>query len=162
MSNNGFENRINQSQADVRKMLAEWRASKSHETTLPSGLHVTLRDVTMTDLLFTGRLPNSMLDMAQAAADGGQQNIDLKALAKNGQDLQMLVNELVLLCLIKPPVAETPDEEHIGLDELNGEDKMFIFNWANREVEPVRSFREGENEPVAALQRGNELREASE
>ena len=150
--------RLNQSQQARRDNLAQWRASQRHETTLPSGLMVVLRDVTMTDLLFTGKLPASMLDMAQSAVEQGKADIDLKSLAKNGQDLKLLINELVLLCLVEPKIAEQPDEDHIGIDELNGDDKMSIFNWANREVEQVRSFREGENEPVAALQPGNGVR----
>jgi len=148
---NGSLARLEQSEQAKAENLAKWRSQKLHEITLPSGLDVVLRDVTMTDLLFTGKLPESMLDMAQAAAENGRTDIDLKALAKNGKDLKFLINELVLLCIVEPQIAETPDESHIGLDELGGEDKMFIFNWANREVEQVRSFREGENKPLAAV-----------
>jgi len=148
---NGSLASLEQSEQAKAENLAKWRSQKLHEITLPSGLDVVLRDVTMTDLLFTGKLPESMLDMAQVAAENGRTDIDLKALAKNGQDLKFLINELVLLCIVEPQIAETPDEAHIGLDELDGEDKMFIFNWANREVEQVRSFREGENKPLAAV-----------
>jgi len=147
--------RLMQSQ---KAKLAQWRASRRHEETLPSGLEVLLRDASMTDLLFTGKLPASMLDMAQSAADRGNTAIDLKSLATNGKDFKLLIDELVLLCLVEPKIAETPDDEHIGLNELSGEDRMFIFNWVNREVEQVRPFREGENEPVAALQPGNGVR----
>ena len=151
-------NRLSQSQNAKRLNIAKWREGQRHEITLPSGLEVILRDVSMTDLLFTGKLPDSMMDIAQEAAESGKQDIDLKTLAKGGQDLKLLINELVLLCLVEPQIAEMPDEDHIGLDELNGDDKMFIFNWVNREVEQVRSFREGEDQPVAALQRGNGIR----
>ena len=150
--------RLNQSQQARRDNLAQWRASKRHEIALPSGLMVVLRDVTMTDLLFTGKLPASMLDMAQSAADNGNSAIDLKSLAGKGNDFKLLMDELVLLCVVEPRIAETPGDEQISVDELSGEDKMFIFNWVNREVEPVRSFREGEDEPVAALQPGNGVR----
>ncbi|HEX6034544.1 MAG TPA: hypothetical protein VFY83_08925 [Anaerolineales bacterium] len=150
--------RLEQSQKAKAMNLEEWRKSRIHEETLPSGLQVKLRDVTMTDLLFTGKLPESMLDIAQASAEQGKSDIDLKSLARNGQDFKLLTNELVLLCMVEPKIAEKADDEHLALDELNGEDKMFIFNWVNREVAQVRSFREGEDEPVAALQSGNGLR----
>ena len=44
--------------------LADWRKSRRHEMTLPSGLPVVLRDVDMTDVLMSGKLPASVLDMA--------------------------------------------------------------------------------------------------
>lgn len=144
-------NNLKQSQAAKRTNLAEWRASRLQEISLPSGLTVKVRDASMTDLMFTGRLPESMLDMAQASADQGKKDIDLKSLAKNGQDFKLLVNELVMLCIVDPPIAEKADDEHLGLDELNGDDKMFVFNWANREVEQLRPFREGEGEPVTVV-----------
>jgi hypothetical protein len=154
--------RLKRSEQSRRAMLAQWRENQKHEATLPSGLVIMLRDVTMTDLLFTGKLPQSMLTIAQAAATDESSKIDLKDLASNGHDLKLLVNELVLLCVVEPKIAETPDEDHIGIDELNGDDKMFIFNWVNREVEQIRPFREGENQPVAVIQPGNGVWHPSE
>jgi hypothetical protein len=144
-------NRVKQSQAAKALNLSEWRKSRLQEIILPSGLTVTVRDVSMTDLMFSGKLPDSMLDMAQGAAEQGAQDLDLKSLVKNGNDFNQLINELVKLCVIEPPIAEMPDDEHLGINELNGDDKMFIFNWANREVEKLRPFRDGETEPPAAV-----------
>ncbi len=143
--------RMKQSQAAKALTLSDWRACRLHDLTLPSGLAVKVRDVSMTDLLFTGKLPESMLDIAQTAADQGKQDIDLKSLVKNGHDFDILVRELVLLCVVEPPMAEKADDEHLGIDELNGNDKMFIFNWVNREVDQLRPFREGETQPPAAV-----------
>jgi hypothetical protein len=151
MSKNNGIDRMKQSQEDTRQMLATWRKNRVHEVTLPSGLDVLLKDVTMTDLLLTGKLPESMMEMAQSAAEQGKKDIDLKALAKNGHDLKILIDELTMICVVEPKIAGIPDDEHIGLDELSGEDKMFIFNWVNREVEQVRSFREGESKPLATV-----------
>lgn len=68
--------RLEQSQRAKRRSLAEWRASRLHELDLPSGLSVTVRDVTMTDLLLTGKLPPSFVDLAGNAASG-EQALDL-------------------------------------------------------------------------------------
>ena len=146
---------MDQSNAAKAQNLAIWRASRLHEVNLPSGLTVKLRDVSMTDLLFTGKLPESMLDIAQQAGDGGASSVDLKQLAKSGQDFAGLMNEIVRLCLVEPKIGDVADDTHITLDELNGDDKMFIFNWANREVEQIRPFRQGEAEPMAVVQPGN-------
>lgn len=154
MSEDPFE-KMEQSQNARRKNLAVWRMSRLHEEMLPSGLIVTLRDVSMTDLLFTGKLPTTMLDFAQQASSNGAASVDLKELAKTGPDFKALMDEIVKLCLVEPSLSEMADDEHITLAELSGDDKMFIFNWANREVEQIRPFREGEAEPVEALQRSN-------
>ena len=132
-------------------MLAKWRADRIHELTMPSGLQVKVRDVTMTDLMFTGKLPQVMIDLAQESAEQGKIKLDLKMLTENAQEFRQLVDTLILLCVVEPPIAEQADEEHLSLDEMNGDDRMFIFNWVNREVEQVRSFREGENKPLAAV-----------
>lgn len=129
-----------------------------HDLVLPSGLKVKVRDVTMTDLMLTGKLPGVMLDMAQDAARNGSASVDLKEIAKNGADFAALMDSLIRLALVEPPVADIGDDDHLGLDEMNGDDKMFIFNWVNREVEQLRPFREGEAEPVAAIQPGDGIR----
>ncbi|RPI92883.1 MAG: hypothetical protein EHM40_11570 [Chloroflexi bacterium] len=143
--------RTEQSRLDKRAMLAQWRASRVKDLTLPSGLDLKVRDVSMTDLMLSGRLPDSMLDFAQDASAQGAKDIDLKAMVKNGHDFQLLIDEVVMLCVVEPPIAKQPDDEHLGIDELNGDDKMFIFNWVNREVEQLRPFREGEAQPPAAV-----------
>lgn len=124
------------------KSLADWRASRVHEDVLPSGLAVKLRDVTMTDLLFTGKLPPAFAEMAEKAGrDGGE--VDLKELFKNAAEFAQMLNALVSIALVEPQIGETADDGHITLEELPNDDKMHIFNWANREVSQLKSFREG-------------------
>lgn len=151
-------NNLNKSQQARRKNLAKWRASLIHDLPLPSGLKVKVRDVTMTDLMLTGKLPDVMLDMAQDASKNGAGSVDLKQLAKNAAELASLMDTLIKLAVVEPPIADQGDDDHLGLNELNSDDKMFIFNWVNREVEQIRPFREGEAEPVAIVQPGDSLR----
>jgi hypothetical protein len=131
--------------------LADWRASRLHELTLPSGLVATVRDVTMTDLLLTGKLPASFVDMADDAAKNGASKLDLRTLAENGAEFKSMLNALVGIALVMPLIGEFSDDTHITLDELPNDDKMAIFNHVNREVTALQSFREGQNEPVAAV-----------
>ena len=112
-------------------MLAKWRADRMHDLTLPSGLQVKVRDVTMTDLMFTGKLPQVMIDLAQESAEQGKIKLDLKMLTENAQEFRQLVDTLILLCVVEPQIAEKADEDHLSLDEMNGDDRMFIFNWVN-------------------------------
>jgi len=126
-----------------KKSLAEWRMSRLHEAELPSGLPVTLRDVTMTDLMLTGKLPPAFLDLAEQAAQNGNGSVDIKALAKNMGTFAEVLDTMVTLALVEPKIGTVADEQHITLAELSNDDKMFIFNWANREVSQLQSFREG-------------------
>ena len=151
-------NRLKQAQAARRETLAQFRANQIKELPLPSGTVVFVKDVTMTDLMLTGKLPDNLLDVSQEAASQGKENVDLKAISRNGAEFKVMLDTLARLCIVEPPIADVGDDDHLGIDELSSDDKMAIFNWVNREVEPVRSFREGENEPVAALQPGNGVR----
>ena len=129
-------NNLDQSRAAKREQLAKWRASRAHANTLPSGLDVQLRDATVMDLVISGNVPQTLMDLMfeQAASSS---SVDLQKL--NGtRDFGKLVNALVMACLLDPPVAELGDDDHIGLDELSGADKMYIFEWANREATAVR------------------------
>jgi len=139
------------SETAKRMTLADWRASRLHELTLPSGLVATVRDVTMTDLLLTGKLPASFVDMADSAAKAGSAGLDLKQLAENGADFRLMLDALVTIALVVPMIGLQADESHITLDELPNDDKMAIFNHVNREVTALQSFREGQNEPVALV-----------
>ncbi len=141
---------LKQSEIAKKKSLSEWRASRLHETELPSGLGVTLRDVSMTDLLLTGKLPASFVDLAEASASSGN-TIDLKEVIKSGEDFRTMLDALVPLALVEPKIGAVADNDHITLEELPNDDKMFIFNFVNREVEQIKSFREGSDEPVAVV-----------
>lgn len=150
----------------MSQSLNDWRKSRLHELDLPSGLRVKLRDVDMTDLLMTGKLPASVLDMAQVAADTTSEvdleSIGLEVMQKNAGDFMALLNGIAQAALVEPGIAETPDDEHITLDELPMSDKTAIMEFVNRGAEQIRPFREGEDEPVAAVQPGDGLRETTE
>jgi hypothetical protein len=154
--------RLQQSQAARRETLAQWRATRLTELELPSGMTVWVKDATMMDLMLTGKLPDGIVDFAEEAAKAGQASIDLKKVAQNAKGFKAMLDALVLECVVEPPIADQGDDDHLGIDEIGGDDKMAIFNWANREVDQLRPFREGENEPVEAVQPGNGLRPAAE
>lgn len=154
--------KLQQSQKARRENLAQWRANRLHELELPSGMTVWVKDVSMMDLMLTGKLPESILEFADAEALQGKAEIDLKKIVKNGADFNVMLDTVVRACVMEPPIADRGDDDHLGLDEITGDDKMAIFTWANREVEQLRPFREGEMERVQALQPGDGVRAASE
>lgn len=154
--------RLKQSQQSRREMLAQWRATRLQEISLPSGMTIWVKDVTMMDLLLTGKLPEGVVEISEEANKQGGVEIDLKKIAKNAMEFNQMLDALVMQCVVEPPIAEQGDDEHLALSEISADDKMFIFNWANREVTQLRPFREGEVEPVAAVQPGDGIRVASE
>src|SRR5690348_14723395 len=120
---------LEQSQLDRRKMIAAWRSKKTIEHTLPSGLVVKMRDVDLLALVFDGKIPNTMLGMVEEM-QRSKGVIQTEDLTKFGD----LVNLLALECVIEPPIALQADEDHIGINELSGADRIDIFMYANREV----------------------------
>ena len=135
--------RVGQSQRDRREDLAKWRAGRTHELALPSGLTVMVADVTITDLAFSGMdLPPSILAFAEDAAKSGASKIDIKELLKDAKEFKQFMDLMVKVALKEPQIADVSDADHITLDELNGDDKMAIFNWINRETAAVKPFRD--------------------
>lgn len=145
-----------QSQHDRRAELAKWRAGRTHELTLPSGLTVMVADVTVTDLMFTGKLPPALLAMAEKAEKAGEQELDLQAISKNAPEFAQLMDAICTIAVKDPPIAEHGDDEHLGLDEIPGDDKMAIFNWINRETAAVQPFRD-EGQPAEAGRAGAQV-----
>lgn len=148
--------RLNQAQKAKRVTLAEWRAKRMHEMDLPSGLTVKLRDVDMSDLVLTGGIPNTLLDLFGNVdpTKTSEQEIGQKMLGENGQDFAVFLNGIVKATLVEPAIGDSPDDTHIMLDELSFADKIEILNWVNREAGAMRPFREGTEEPAEASQPG--------
>jgi hypothetical protein len=153
---------VKQSQRDRRVELAEWRAKQLREVTLPSGLKVTLRSVTITDLALTGKLPESILAMANKADEGGKEAVDLMEISRNAGEFTAMLDLLIRLSLVEPALGDEPDEDHIALAEISSDDKMAIFNTINGGAAELQPFREGEGEPAAAAHAGRSVRRAPE
>lgn len=151
MSQTSKVKHLKQSTTAKRVNLGEWRASRIHDLDLPSGLTVKVRDVSMTDLMFTGKLPEAIVSLAKNAAQDGNAEFDLESIAQNTSAFNAMLNTLAELCLIEPQIGEVADEEHILLAELPADDKMAIFTFVNRGAESLRPFRDGEDEPMAVV-----------
>jgi hypothetical protein len=149
---------LQQSQAEKRANLAKWRANRFHEMTLPSGLVVKVMDMTMNDLMFTGKLPPAMTDMIEKSIESGEKEIDLKAITQNMPEFAQIIDSLVMICIKDPPISEHGDEDHIGVDELPGGDKMAIFNFINHETAEVKPFHD-EGKPVPPGRDWSEVRD---
>ena len=144
-------NSLNQSTQANRMNLAQWRASRVHELVLPSGLEVKVRDMTMTDLLMTGKLPEAIMQTLTDNVDVESQSVDLSVITKNTVQWNEMLTTLVQLSLIEPKIGEVVDDEHILLAEMPADDKLKLFEFLNRGAVQLQSFREGEAKPVATV-----------
>lgn len=155
-----FQNRMNQSQADIRKMLAEWRSKDFEEVVLPlSGRILHVRDVGMIDLAIEGKIPNTMMDLVQQIADNKMSETQL--MKEHSAEFGELLNMIFMRAVVFPPVADEPDDEHISPKEFVYGDKIALFNWVNREATIVRPFRQGNGQSVETASNGQKLREAT-
>ena len=77
-------------------------------------------------------------------ADGGTDddlNVEFNQIPQFGD----LLNLLTISCVVDPPLAEEADDTHLCVTELCSADRLFIFEWANREAKEIAPFR-GEKE----------------
>ena len=160
MSKNNGLDQMKQSQADTRKMLAEWRSNNFHEVELPlSGRILQVRDAGLLDLAIEGQVPNTMLDLVQQLADGKMSETEV--MKSHAPEFGDLLNIIFKIAVVFPPVADEPDDDHISPSEFVYGDKMALFNWVNREAVILRPFRGESSEPVAVSPNGEELRKTA-
>lgn len=150
-----FQARMAQSRKDKFMDLQAWRASRKTTKTLPSGLEVILKRVSLLDLAMNGDIPNTMAGMVDDMID---QTKTVEVKATDFKEYGDVINLVVKACVLEPAVADESDETHLGLREMPMEDRLEIFDWANEGVEQLHPFRAGEKEPVAAAQPGDGLR----
>lgn len=122
--------------------LQEWRAKRAQasEQMLPSGLTVSLRKVDVMDLATSGAIPSSLSAAVTESLTTG------KPITPSLADLPSM--RVVFVALAKAALVEPADLD--VATELPFGDLVWIFNWCNGEAAALKSFRDGETEPVGA------------
>lgn len=106
--------------------LAEWR-ERGEWVTLPSGLEVKLQAVNVLDLAMLGKVPAPLVSSLDELIADGTVEISVEVF----EQLAPVINDVVRLAVVDPPVAEETDAEHVGVEELPALDRLAIFNWSN-------------------------------
>ena len=91
--------------------LAAWRGPRTEELTLPSGLTVTVRRVTLLDVVADGQLPKPLLGMVDEIQKAGKVQFAVSELAQ----YMPLIDATVGQAIVDPPLAAEPDDEHLAL-----------------------------------------------
>ncbi len=129
--------------------LAEWREQQVEAATLPSGLEMSLKRVSLTDLVMNGEIPNTLISVFEEAQQEGDFNPDEFMKSFDFADFSKFTdvyNVVVKACAVEPPVLDEPSDEALGIKEISYEDKKFIFDWANKGVAQLKKFRDEEGE----------------
>ena len=137
------------------------------EFTLPSGLEVETREVSLFALIGTGQIPNALLPMLRGFISGGQVEADemRDALADldSMQEFVRFFIEYAKRAMVKPKLVEgDPGPGEVNLFDLSDTDYVALFyhsqagpNEKVAEVAPFRQEREadgrsgGDGPPVA-------------
>lgn len=130
--------------------------------TLPSGLAVRAKRVDLQVMLAQGTIPNPLIEVVSEALERGQQ-MDPKELVGDKVNLDKvaemyeLVNSVVVASVVEPRISSVPedpedrDDDQLYVDEVEDEDKMFIFQWAGGGTDDVATFREEARASLASL-----------
>jgi len=134
--------------------LTAWRAARTQQLTLPSGLIVTVRKVDLADLLARGRIPTPLVDMVMVQLGAAETT---RVTPEAFGDYVAMVNTVVAAALIDPPLAETPDATHLTIDELPLSDRLAIWNWAQAEGAQFAAFPGQSNGNASAASSGDAI-----
>lgn len=122
---------------------------------LPSELVVKAKRVELQTFILSGNVPNPLMETVSAALAKGQKadipammgvdegKIDLDMI----NDMYEMVNRVVVASVLEPKVHYAPeegedrDDDLLYVDEVEDEDKMFIFQWATGGTDDVATFR---------------------
>lgn len=137
-------------------------------TVLPSGNAMVLRRPGFQAFMKSGLIPNSLLGMAQSAISSGKglEEPDVQELIKDTDkvtDMMSMVDEVTVFCAVQPEVSRAPaigvdrDPNILYVDEIDDEDKMFIFSYATGGSADVESFRDEARNVLGALATGQDV-----
>lgn len=137
--------------------LAAWRQSRREVKTLKaSGATVVLQRVSLLDLVADGVIPQTLLGAVERV-DGDSDEQRAASAFKQLPELKPHLTAVAKACIAWPPVADEPDDEHLGINELPYEDKLEIFTWATQGTAALVNFREESEQSAATGPGGSEV-----
>lgn len=145
---------------------SEWKKQKSEPIELPSGNYMVLRAMSMSTLMRIGKLPNSLMDiMQQAVSSGtGMAGVDESELMREMmgdenkvKEYMAFMDDLVTMVALDPAVSLPPenyddrDLDTLYTDDIDDEDKSFIFQVVVGGTTDLEQFRKESQASMAAL-----------
>lgn len=149
---------------------SEWKKKAAGDLVkLPSGFTMRIRRVGLQTLMATGVMPNSLMSIATQATNKGQgyteptqeELLELANDPKKLAEIMKFFDDMVCLISVEPKIHKVPadgverDDELVYTDEVDEEDKMFLFQVLTGGTTDVERFRSEHAQHVDAL-RGSE------
>jgi hypothetical protein len=141
------------------------------ELKVPSG-NVCLANAPGLPAFFTaGLIPNSLMPIMTEAMDGKEvtekrlQEQMMKTLGDRSKTKEMfdMVDHVVMFCVVEPEIQSAPekgeerDEDLLYIDQVDDEDKWFIWNWAVGGTSDLERFRKEQRKLVVAVSSGTDV-----
>lgn len=113
-----------QTQPPKPASLAAWKGKKQHVVTLPSSAVVEIEVPDLPNMVASGQIPNSLVDVAVGVASGNK-----RVTREDIQQQAEFFNKLAAITVTKPEVSE----EDFAKGLLPFEDKEMIVEFATRQ-----------------------------
>ena len=131
---------------------------------VPSGNTALVRNVGMQVFLQKGLVPNSLMPIVRQAMSGKDVDLKVEEITE-GQlaDMLALFDAVVVHCVVEPKVMPTPAEgeeradDVLYVDEVDFDDKQFIFQWVVGGTRDLEQFRKEQAASVESVRGGAAL-----
>lgn len=144
----------------------DWKKNKKklEPVEVPSGKYTVIRRKPLDVFLKAGLIPNDLLPIIQEALKQGKTEItpqEIMGDQKKVVGVLELIDIVCVECLVEPKVLAVPlkeedrDDDLLYVDELEWEDKQFIYSYAIGSVSDLEAFREEQAGDLEALSNGD-------
>lgn len=151
----------------------DWRGRGGTELELPSGNTALVRNPGIQHFMKIGIIPNSLRGIVSQAIQSGKTDLHTEDLLKDESDLDQLLemfDKVLIHTVIEPKVKPVPtdeegqivpledrDQDFIYPDEVDFNDKAFIFQFAVGGTRDLESFRQQQVASMAAVRPGADV-----
>jgi hypothetical protein len=152
--------------------VSAWKAKRDDRQKLPSGKVMRLRNVGFQAFIKAGIIPNSLMATVDKAVNTGEEPSidDLQNEDTDLTEMFELVDEVMIFVAIEPEVHRVPmrggsdgkkvevpmserDPDKLYVDEIDDQDKMFVFGITTGGTRDVEQFRSEQANSMASVQR---------
>lgn len=137
---------------------SNWKKSGA-VLTLPSGNVVRVKNPGIMGMAHAGMVPNGLMSLIMDSVQKGSEpkaeelfSADLKV-----DEMFQMIDSAVLMMVVEPEIHSVPDspEERnpdlLYIDDINEEDKMFLWQWSTGGTTDVEQFRKESRDVLGSL-----------
>jgi len=152
---------------------SSFKAKSSTQITLPSGETVLCKRGGVEVFLRSGKVPNSLMPLMKSVLTGKKVEDSAKEIEVDDKTIIEMFELFDMICvgvMVSPRCHFVPKSEDgtegerkddlLYVDEIELEDKQFLFQWAVGGTADVEKFREQSSQYLSSLQSGEEVQSA--